>query len=158
MRFGSRFLSKAVFRKPVPSAQSSNSGCITLLWYNFRTTDVGPGMGIRLRAVLCFQCKGLAALTGRNIVCGSGTFLYYHGIDYAGRNAELPIMYADPAGNQDLYKKYNVDYVYVSDTERESYQVNEDALTQIATCIYNENNVRIYKVNGQSTDRGIGYV
>lgn len=105
-----------------------------------------------------YHANAVAALTGRNIVCGSGTFLYYHGIDYAGRNAELPIMYADPAGNQDLYKKYNVDYVYVSDTERESYQVNEDALTQIATCIYNENNVRIYKVNGQSTDRGIGYV
>lgn len=91
--------------------------------------------------------NAVASLTGRNIVCGTGTFLYYHGIDYAEREAELPMLYADPVGTQDLYEEYDVDYVYISAQERGSYDINEEALEQIATCIYDEDDVRIYEVN-----------
>lgn len=91
--------------------------------------------------------NAVVSLTGRNIVCGSGTFLYYHGIPYAEREAELPMMYADPIGTQDLYEKYGVDYVYISNNERGSYEINEEALEQIASCIYDEDDVRIYELN-----------
>ena len=88
----------------------------------------------------------VAALTGRNIVCGAGTFLYYHGVDYADRENELPLMYGDPVIYKELYKTYGVDYVYVSDTERATYEVNEEGLAEIGICVYSLGDVRIYKV------------
>lgn len=91
--------------------------------------------------------NAVASLTGRSIVCGSGSFLWYHGIDHTGREAELAAMYADPTGNKDLYEKYNVDYVYISNIERGSYEINEESLAQIADCIYDKDDVRIYEIN-----------
>lgn len=88
----------------------------------------------------------VAALTGRNIVCGAGTFLYYHGVDYADRENELPLMYGDPVTYKELYKTYGIDYVYVSDTERATYEVNEEGLAEIGICVYSLGDVRIYKV------------
>ena len=57
------------------------------------------------------------------------------------------MLYADPVGTQDLYEEYDVDYVYISSQERSSYEVNEEALEQIATCVYDEDDVRIYEIN-----------
>ena len=33
----------------------------------------------------------IAALTGRNIVCGSGSYLYFHGVDYSARENALSV-------------------------------------------------------------------
>lgn len=90
--------------------------------------------------------NAVASLTGRNIVCGAGTFLYYHGVDYADRENELPLMYGDPVTYYELYEEYGVDYVYVSDWERQSYSVNEEGLSEIGTCVYSNGEVQIYKV------------
>ncbi len=92
--------------------------------------------------------NAVPSLTGRNIVCGASTFLYYHGINYYGREADIPVMYEDPVSNYNLYKKYNVDYIYISNAERNSYAINEDGLLQIASCIYSNEETSIYKLNG----------
>ena len=42
--------------------------------------------------------NAVAALTGRNIVCGSGTFLYFHGVDYSAREQALRGLMI-PSGN-----------------------------------------------------------
>lgn len=90
--------------------------------------------------------NAVASLTGRNIVCGAGTFLYYHGLDYGQRESDIPLMYQDPAGYADLFQKYGVKYVYVSGTERGSYAVNDQGLSEIADCIYSEGEVMIYQM------------
>lgn len=90
--------------------------------------------------------NAVASLTGRNIVCGAGTFLYYHGLDYGQRESDIPLMYQDPAGHADLFRKYGVKYVYVSGAERGSYGVNDQGLAEIADCIYSEGEVVIYQV------------
>ena len=90
--------------------------------------------------------NAVASLTGRNIVCGAGTFLHFHGIDYRGREQQLAGMYANPMDNLDLYGEYNVSYIYLSGTERWNYQVNEEGILQIADCIYEQDNVKIYKI------------
>lgn len=41
--------------------------------------------------------NAIAMLTGRSIVCGAGTFLYYHGLDYQPREAALKLVYEQPA-------------------------------------------------------------
>lgn len=89
--------------------------------------------------------NAVASLTGRNIVCGTGTFLNYHGINYYDREQQLSKMYEDPVGNIDLYDKYQVTYIYVGGDERGNYQINERGLNQIAFCVYEQGDVKIYK-------------
>lgn len=88
----------------------------------------------------------VASLTGRNIVCGAGTFLYFHGVDYYGREQQLAQMYSNPVGNLELYHAYDVSYIYISGTERWNFQVNEESIQQIADCIYEQDDVKIYEL------------
>ncbi len=57
-------------------------------------------------------------LTGRSIVTGTSTFLYYHGIDTSERENDVRMMYADPQNHADLFTKYGVKYVLISNAER----------------------------------------
>lgn len=88
----------------------------------------------------------IASLTGRNIVCGADTFLYFHGIDTTERKAELQKMYEAPAANLDLYEKYNVSYVAVTSWEHGSYAVDETAMAELFELIYDQDNSRLYRV------------
>ena len=89
----------------------------------------------------------VAALTGRNIVCGSPSYLFFHGLDYADAANDQQIMYEYPRENRHLFDKYNVDYVFVSSYERNSYVVNEAALAEMFRCVYAAGDVAIYSVN-----------
>lgn len=92
--------------------------------------------------------NAVASLTGRNIVCGAGTFLHYHGIDYLGREGELSQMYEDPISNYQLYEQYHVDYIYISNQEMGNYNIDINGLMQFATCVFSNDSVMILKVNG----------
>lgn len=65
-----------------------------------------------------------AALAGRNIVCGSPIYLFYHGLNYYQRERDLGPMYESPGENLPLFERYQVDYVLISDFERSSYEVD----------------------------------
>lgn len=65
-----------------------------------------------------------AALSGRNIVCGSPIYLFFHGLDYYQRERDLRPMYEEPGKNLELFERYDVDYVLISDFERSSYNVD----------------------------------
>jgi len=65
----------------------------------------------------------VAALTGRSIVCGSSSYLYYHGFDTYERETHLKQMFEDPAGSGALYDKYGVDYIYIGGSELYSYDI-----------------------------------
>ncbi|MEN6594854.1 MAG: hypothetical protein ABFC31_07925 [Clostridiaceae bacterium] len=89
----------------------------------------------------------IAALTGRNIVCGSGSYLYFHGINYADHEAALPLMYEQPEEYFDsLAKKYNVDYVLISDAERANYNIDYDYFAERFSVFYQNDSVIIYQV------------
>ena len=90
--------------------------------------------------------NAVVSLTGRNIVCGSGSILNPHGMDYTGREQDIRLFYEDPIGQQALLSKYNVDYIFVCNTERSSYLINEAAIASIADCIYAQDDVVIYQV------------
>lgn len=71
--------------------------------------------------------NAIAMLTGRSIVCGAGTFLYYHGLDYQPREAALKLVYEQPAEWLDFYaQEYGIDYLLVSSHERGSWAVDEE--------------------------------
>ena len=91
----------------------------------------------------------VTSLAGRNIVCGTGTFLYYHGVSYQDRLTEIKAVYEAPLSNTEILKKYNVSYILVGPEERGSYSVDEAAIQSMATCIFSENGVQLYQVTVQ---------
>ena len=63
-------------------------------------------------------------LTGRSIVTGTGTFLYYHGIDTSEREMHVTEMYERPAESADLFRQYGIRYVLISNAERGTYDID----------------------------------
>jgi len=86
----------------------------------------------------------VAALTGRYIVCGTGSYLYYHGMDYSAQKNAMVSMLADPENSLDLFEEYNVDYIYISDAERWNYRPNEAWFEENCSIVYSEGGVDIY--------------
>ena len=78
----------------------------------------------------------VSSLTGRNIVCGPDTWLYYHGYDTNERKSDILRFYADPENNMDVLEKYGVDYILVSNNERSRCEVNQGALERLFERIY----------------------
>lgn len=69
--------------------------------------------------------NAVAMLTGRDIVCGSPTFLHFHGVDYSERYYDVKRLYEEPASCFDaLSEKYEIDYVLVGSWEYGSYSVD----------------------------------
>lgn len=89
--------------------------------------------------------NGVASLTGRNIVCGSPSFLHYQGLDFAARERDVDAMYANP-GNMDLFDKYGVEYVYVGDSERQrNVMASEDAFLENFELVHQVGHVNLYR-------------
>ena len=62
--------------------------------------------------------NAVAALTGRNIVCGSASYLYYHGLDYVGAQLDAASMLTDADAFEALRGQYGIGYVYFGSAER----------------------------------------
>lgn len=78
----------------------------------------------------------VASLAGRTIVCGSDLYLYYHGFTTDARKAEVRAFYEHPQENAAVLKRYGVRYVYLSAWERAAYDVDEAALRDLYTAVY----------------------
>lgn len=99
-----------------------------------------------------------AVLGGRKIVCGSGLYLYWHGLDYSRREADAAAMLAYPELRQEEYESYGVDYVYVSPYERTgNCNADELALQELYPMVYEGgegyNSVRIYAVSERAREK-----
>jgi hypothetical protein len=89
----------------------------------------------------------VSVLTGRNIVCGSYLYLYFHGVDYTEREAEVALMYQ----GGDLFEQYaqelGVDYVYIGGSEYEKYAVNYDYFAENYPLIYDVDGISIFQIS-----------
>ena len=88
--------------------------------------------------------NAVAALTGRYIVCGTGSYLYYHGIDYSAQRNAMAAMLAYPAESADLFEQYNVEYIYISDHERRGFSADEAWFEENCWNVFDNGNVAIY--------------
>lgn len=88
----------------------------------------------------------ISSLTGRSIVCGADTFLYFHGLDTTDRKEEVRQMYESPLENIDLFEKYNVTYAVVSPYERDSFSVDEFAYKQNFTELFSYGDTVLYLI------------
>ena len=88
----------------------------------------------------------ISSLTGRKLVCGTPTFLFFHGVDYQRQMEDLRLMFEQPQQHRALFEGYGVDYVYVSNWERGNYDVDEYALGEMFPLWYERGDTSIYEV------------
>ncbi|MDD7404137.1 MAG: hypothetical protein SO170_01185 [Butyribacter sp.] len=91
--------------------------------------------------------NAVASLTGRNIVCGSSSFLYYHGVDYAQNEADVKTMYEDSEKRDALLEQYGVDYIVLGPNELFTYLITDykSMLEKYPVC-FQKDDVVILKV------------
>ena len=88
----------------------------------------------------------VAALAGRQIVCGTSSYLYFHGVDYQQASFDARRMLEAPADSLALFAEYGVDYVVVGDSERYNYALDEAWFAENCALVYDEGGVSIYAV------------
>ena len=93
----------------------------------------------------------VCSLAGRQIICGSDLYVFFHGLDYAQQSADCRRFYENPRENADVLTKYDVHYIYVSDYERAEFDVDLDALDETYELIYENDDVRIYDTGWRET-------
>lgn len=96
----------------------------------------------------------VCSLAGRQIICGSDLYVFFHGLDYAQQSADCRRFYENPRENADVLTKYDVHYIYVSDYERAEFDVDLDALDETYELIYENDDVRIYDTDGEKRRDG----
>ncbi len=86
----------------------------------------------------------VAALAGRDIVCGTPSYLFFHGVAYAGPLHDERTMYERPGDSAELFERYDVSYVYISSYERSDYAVDEAWFLENCRLEYAAGDVLIY--------------
>ena len=86
----------------------------------------------------------VCSLAGRQIVCGSDLYVFFHGLDYGKQSEDCKRFYENPRENADVPAEYGVRYIYVSDYERAEFDVDLDALDEAYALVYENDDVRIY--------------
>lgn len=87
-----------------------------------------------------------SALAGRNIVCGSDLYLFFHGLNYQENSLDCRRFYQDPENNLDVLEKYGVSYIYLSDYEMSEMNPDVEALNRLFEKVYEKDWITIYAV------------
>ncbi len=82
----------------------------------------------------------VAVLTGRNIVCGSPSYLFYHGLDYEARQKMAEKMLTDPAYFEQKKAESGVEYVFLGHYER--------SISGLAAAYFRENYPLVFSSGG----------
>ena len=93
--------------------------------------------------------NAVAALTGRDIVCGTGSYLYFHGIDYSQQRYDEQRMLEYPGESAALFEQYGVDYAYISNHERTAFAVDEGWFMDNCALVFSEGDVNVYALPGR---------
>ena len=106
---------------------------------------------LRLEKLRCTQQakahNEIAALAGRNVLNGAGTFLAMHGLYHTEYHEDFRTIYETPAVSADLIRTYDIDYIEVSSWERASYAVDENYFRSAWPCIFDNGEIQIYQIN-----------
>ena len=100
----------------------------------------------------------IASLAGRNLVCGSPSYLYYHGLDYAWQQEAAYALYTYPRRSRELIGTLDVSYILVSDFERSAYSVDQEALDDLYPRVYDDGNRVLYQVVEDAPYSAVGEI
>ena len=87
----------------------------------------------------------VCSLAGRQIICGSDLYVFFHGLDYSEHANNCQRFYEFPAQHSYIPDMYGVDYIYVSDYERAEFAVNLEYIDEHYDLVYQNPDVRIYE-------------
>ena len=88
--------------------------------------------------------NAVAALTGRDIVCGTDSYLYFHGLDYSRQQYDERRMLEFPAESDALFRQYGVTHAYISNHERPQCEVDEAWFRENGEVLFSEGDVSVY--------------
>ena len=86
----------------------------------------------------------VCSLAGRQIICGSDLYVYFHGLDYREHANNCQKFYENPELYQYVLDMYGVDYIYVSDYERSEFDVDLEYIDEHYDLVYMNPDVRVY--------------
>lgn len=90
--------------------------------------------------------NAVSSLTGRNIYCGTGSYLFFHGVDYETREQQVRLLFEQPSNCFDaLRKQYGLDYIWISNYERYTYNIDYAFYAQFPI-VYENESIQIYDV------------
>lgn len=107
---------------------------------------MGKGGDRPPRAVLTGtqHINAVASLAGRTVLCGSPSYLYYHGLNYGEQQAAAKAMYETPSAA--LLEEWGVDYVVFSGFERSEFAADESWYQSNCTEVFRQGDYVIYQV------------
>ena len=84
------------------------------------------------------------ALAGRRIVCGSSSWVYFHGMDYGAEYAAMQALYETP--DEDTLQTWGVDYVVFDGSALARFDTDEDWYAARYPMWYEDGICRVYKI------------
>ena len=90
--------------------------------------------------------NAVAVLTGRNIVCGSSSYLYFHGLDYTYQQQTAEQMLTDADAFERHRRELNVDYVYMGYYETAMPWNIQGYLSTHYPAVFSANGITIFDV------------
>lgn len=84
------------------------------------------------------------ALAGRRILCGSGSYVYYHGMDYSDEAAAMRMLYESP--DESLLDAWGIDYVVFDASVSAEFTADESWYTARYPVWYENDSCRVYQV------------
>ncbi len=80
----------------------------------------------------------VCALGGRNIFCGTGSFLYYHSIDYWDRAQDQSRALSDPSRCLELCRNYGVNFIFLGDYEMSQCGADPAVFAQVMEPVFTD--------------------
>lgn len=74
---------------------------------------------------------------------------YYHGLNYQQNEQDVETMYTSPASAKELFRKYDVNYIYLSNQEYGTYNVDVNGLYEVADVVWQKDDVSVWKVKDE---------
>ena len=90
--------------------------------------------------------NAVAVLTGRNIICGSSSYLYFHGVDYLDQQRTADRMLTDANVFEQYKDELNVDFVYMGYYENAMNGNINPYLAEHYPAVFSARGITIYDV------------
>lgn len=87
------------------------------------------------------------SLAGKPVLMGYPGWLWSHSYKYQAREKDIAGMYKGGTGAEELFKKYNIKYIFIGPSERYDFKPNERFFDQNYPIVFQEGDIKIYKIS-----------
>lgn len=94
--------------------------------------------------------NAISSLAGRNILAGTPSFLFFHGVNYSERATDIATMYKEPDKFDILAKKHKVDYIYLSSYEKNQFKTDGQYFRAHYPLTFQNGEVEIFAISNQA--------